>query len=129
GTAAGDTINGLAGNDTLVGLDGNDTLDGGAGIDSMDGGAGDDAYFVDNSADIIVEVQNAGFDVVRATASYTLPAWVNDLVLVSGAINGTGNAIENQITGNDLANVIDGAGGVDTLTGGGGADSFNFTVA
>jgi serralysin len=105
----------------------------------MVGGPGDDLYFVDNPADIIVEQNLEGFDEVRSTASsYTLSDWINNLTLLSGAGNGTGNAIDNVITGNGAANALSGgdgndtligAGGNDTFTGGNGADAFVFNVA
>src|SRR5438067_5976010 len=104
----------------------------------MVGGSGDDLYFVDNAGDTIVEVQNEGLDEARTTVSYTLPDWVNDLTLLAGAFNGSGNATDNVITGNSAANSLNGAdgadtlsggGGTDTLTGGSGADNFLFNVA
>jgi Ca2+-binding RTX toxin-like protein len=133
---AGQTINGTAGNDSLVGgpnddtingFAGNDTIDGGAGgADSMVGGAGDDLYFVDHSDDQVVELENAGIDEVRSSlVSYTLSDWVNNLTLIGGATNGTGNAIENVITGNALNNVLFGFGNNDTLNGGDGNDTID----
>ncbi|TMH26866.1 MAG: calcium-binding protein, partial [Betaproteobacteria bacterium] len=139
GTSGNDSLVGTNGNDTINGLDGNDTIDGGAGADSLVGGAGDDVYFVDNAGDIVVEQQNAGIDEVRSSAaSYTLGDFVNNLTLLSGAVNGTGNAIENVITGNAATNrlsggdgndTLTGAGGNDTLSGGTGSDHFIFNVA
>src|SRR5205085_1803088 len=139
GTGGSDSIVGTDGKDRLDGLDGNDTIDGGAGADSLVGGAGDDVYFVDNAGDIVVEQQNAGIDEVRSSAaSYTLGDFVNNLTLLAGAGNGTGNAVENVITGNAAANALSGgdsndtligAGGNDSLTGGLGNDSFIFNVA
>ena len=139
GTSGNDSLVGTNGNDTINGLDGNDTIDGGAGADSLVGGAGDDVYFVDNAGDIVVEQQNAGVDEVRSSAaSYTLGDFVNNLTLLSGAVNGTGNAIENVITGNAATNrlsggdgndTLTGAGGNDTLSGGTGSDHFIFNVA
>src|SRR5207253_9925132 len=82
GTAGNDSLVGGTGNDTINGFDGNDTIDGGAGADSMVGGPGDDLYFVDNTGDIIVEQQNQGIDEVRATVSYTLADFVNNLTLL-----------------------------------------------
>jgi serralysin len=39
-------------------------------------------------------------------------------------INGTGNALANQIVGNGSGNILDGGLGNDTLTGGAGVDTF-----
>jgi len=110
---------------TLAGNTGNNVLDGGVGADTMMGGQGDDEYVVDNVGDTVVENASEGVDTVRSTISYTLTPNVEKLILEGkAAINGTGNALNNQITGNAAANVLIGAGGDDTLTGGDGADKF-----
>jgi len=46
----------------------------------------------------------------------------------SGAINGTGNALNNVIIGNAKANVLTGGAGIDTETGGAGSDFFVFNA-
>ena len=127
------TGNGLAnllvgdlGNDTLLGGDGNDTLDGGAGSDSMVGGAGDDTYKVSVSTDVVSETLTGvagGTDTVKSEVNYTLAANVENLVLI-GALMGTGNALNNQLTGNSLDNTLNGGLGADTMLGGAGTDSY-----
>jgi len=120
-----DILNGLAGNDTLNGYGGNDQLDGGAGADRMSGGAGSDRYYVDNTGDVVTESANAGFDEVRSSITYTLTANVENLVLTgTGAINGTGNALENSILGNAMANILNGGAGADYMIGGAGNDTY-----
>jgi Ca2+-binding RTX toxin-like protein len=118
--------NGLYGNagaNVLTGGAGADTLDGGAGVDTLIGGVGDDSYVTDGD-DVIVEAAGAGIDTVRSSASYTLSAALENLVLLgSAAINGTGNDTANTIGGNDGANVLSGNDGADTLLGGEGADT------
>ncbi|MDB5431398.1 MAG: hypothetical protein JWP35_2514 [Caulobacter sp.] len=124
GGAGVDQLFGGAGNDTLFGGDGADKLDGGAGADRMEGGAGDDLYFVDATADVIVEGLNAGLDSVSSTATYTLTDNVENLTLTgTAAINGTGNALDNKIVGNAAANVLSGNDGADQITAGDGADT------
>jgi Ca2+-binding RTX toxin-like protein len=130
-----DTLFGEDGNDTLSGGDGNDTLWGGTGhdrllgndgIDTMRGGAGDDLYLVETVGDLAVENAAEGTDVVVSNITYTLTVNVENLILFTGggAINGTGNALDNRITGNESANVIDGKTGADIMRGGKGGDSY-----
>jgi len=84
-------ITGGTGGSTLHGSAANDTLVGGSGADTMAGGTGDDTYIVNNSADSIVELPDAGHDVVQSSVTYTLSANVEALTLTGTAnINGTG---------------------------------------
>jgi Ca2+-binding RTX toxin-like protein len=125
GGAGNDTLLGGGGNDTLLGGTGNDSLDGGSGADSMAGGSGNDTYLVDNAGDNVAELADEGIDTVQASISHALSANVENLVLLGAvAINGTGNALANQITGNSAANVLDGGAGADTLAGGAGDDTY-----
>ena len=110
---------------TLVGNAADNTLDGGGGNDTLVGGLGNDTYLVDSTADVVTEAANAGIDVVRSTASFTLGANVENLVLVGvSAINGTGNTIANVMTGNDADNILNGGSGADTMDGGLGNDTY-----
>jgi Ca2+-binding RTX toxin-like protein len=128
GITGNDLDNLLTGNaaaNTLTGGAGNDTLDGGAGADKLIGGSGDDNYLVDNTADAITELAGGGHDrvTVKAGASYTLSAEVEDLVFIGAtAFTGTGNALANSLTGGNGADILNGLAGNDTLTGGAGAD-------
>jgi Ca2+-binding RTX toxin-like protein len=132
GTAALDgTGNSLAntitGNGAANGLDGglgNDWLDGGAGADTLYGGAGNDTYGVDDTGDNVTEYFNEGTDTVQSSVTYTLAAYVENLTLNegAGAINGTGNDLNNILTGNSADNVLDGGAFSDDLYGGDGND-------
>jgi VCBS repeat-containing protein len=114
-------------NNAISGNAGANVLDGGAGADTLAGGAGDDTYIVDNTADVIVEAAGNGFDTVYASASYTLSANVEKLVLSGNAnINGTGSTGDDTLVGNGGANVLDGGTGNDVLSGGAGNDSYLF---
>ncbi|MFA6232496.1 MAG: putative Ig domain-containing protein [Rhodanobacter sp.] len=142
GNAAGNNLAGLDGDDGLYGLDGddsmwggngqdslyggagNDYLDGEASIDYLEGGAGDDVYVVGDTGDVVVEAAGGGTDQVQASSSYTLSDNIENLFLMdgAGAINGTGNALDNYLAGNDDNNVLNGMGGSDTMVAGGGDD-------
>ncbi len=127
GNSEANILDGSAGNDTLSGAGGNDTIIGGAGIDRMGGGLGDDLYYVDSSADVVLEASGQGFDTVVASASFVLGGYLENLTLAAGAgsINGTGNSQSNLITGNEGANRLAGSAGNDTIAGGDGADTLD----
>ena len=103
GTPRPDTINGLAGNDTLNGLGASDTLNGGPGNDTMKGGAGNDTYIVNSAGDVVDEsvAGSSGTDTVQSSVTFSLANThsakgpIEHLTLTgAGAINGTGNALE-----------------------------------
>ncbi|MEI6643365.1 MAG: DUF4347 domain-containing protein [Novosphingobium sp.] len=122
------TGNALA--NTITGNEGANVIDGGAGVDVMNGGLGADTYYVDNSADTVVEsVRGSGTDIVFAAASFVLTDYVDNLTLTGSAdINATGNSINNVITGNSGRNVIEGGGGKDALDGRDGGDLYILTT-
>ena len=129
GSQFNDTLTGSSGNNVLTGLGGNDRLDGGAGADHMFGGTGNDTYVVDNAGDVVDETDGDGTDTVQSLLSFSLADGVHaigsleNLTLTgTGAINATGNELNNVLIGNSAANVLMGAGGNDTLNGGAGAD-------
>ena len=151
-----DELFGFGGADSLLGGNGNDAFFGGAGAaDTLQGGLGVDTYFVDDAADIIVELAGEGRDVAAAAFDYALGAGVSVELMTTGWIGGTatialtGNEIGNEIWGNDGANALlggggnafdaliafggndrlDGGGGFDLLVGGTGQDSFVFASA
>ena len=104
----------------IVGNVGNNTLDGGAGADTLSGGAGNDIYLIDNAGDTVVENLSAGIDEIRSSVTLvTLAANVENALLTgAGALNVTGNALDNVLTGNTGNNTISGGDGNDTLDGG-----------
>jgi Ca2+-binding RTX toxin-like protein len=140
--AGNDVLNGGDGNDTLDGGYGNDSLYGGSGDDFLDGGdsgfigndfyagqkllgsnylaggTGNDTYLVNSTNDTVVERAKEGIDEVQSSVSYTLGADLEKLLLLgTGAINGSGNELNNSIAGNASRNSLEGRAGSDTLTG------------
>ncbi|WP_173065289.1 calcium-binding protein [Sulfurimicrobium lacus] len=115
------TGNGL-GNE-LYGNNAANILDGGVGADYMEGSGGNDTFIVDNSQDVVDEVENDGVDLVKASVSFVLGDNVENLTLTgTTAINGTGNALDNVLTGNGAINTLTGGAGNDRLDGKAGAD-------
>jgi serralysin len=136
GRGGRDTLSGNGGNDSLEGGSGIDTLDGGSGDDVMEGGPGNDTYVRGSAGDLVTEAADAGIDRVKTAITYTLEPNVEKLTLTgTGAINGTGNTLDNTLTGNSGKNalmgaegndVLKGLAGADVLTGGTGSDRFDF---
>ena len=92
---------------------------------TLTGGAGNDTYII-GAGDTVVEAANGGTDTVHSLATYTLGANVENLTLTGiGAINGTGNALNNVLAGNSANNTLSGLNGNDTLRGGLGNDTVN----
>jgi|CXWL01.1.fsa_nt_gi Ca2+-binding RTX toxin-like protein len=99
---------------TLTGNSAANVLDGGLGADTLVGGAGSDIYFV-STGDTVVEAATEGVDVVFSDVSWTLGANLEILTLYgTGAVNGTGNSLNNTLVGNSAANVLTGGAGDDT---------------
>jgi len=140
GNEGNDKLYGNGGNDRLIGGfagfqgDDNDYLDGGAGDDTLFGGNGNDTYVVDSLGDRIIESPGTGIETVLSSAltwdlrrenpnSAPKLTGLDNLTLIGlGAINGTGNELNNIMTGNDSANTLAGNEGNDRLFGNGGND-------
>ncbi|NKF23342.1 calcium-binding protein [Solimonas marina] len=142
GGAGSDIVNGGSGVDHLYGGDGDDTLSGGAGDDVVEGnagndtlmldgdsdvasgGTGDDEYIVAGNAATLIENADEGTDTVVASVDFTLGENIERLVLAegSGATQGVGNDLDNEIIGNSASNTLTGLAGNDVLAGGAGDD-------
>jgi VCBS repeat-containing protein len=101
---------------TGTGTDGADSLLSSGGPNTLVGLGGDDLYYLDSTADVVVEAANGGFDSVRISSSYALPVNVEALYLVGAGLTGTGNS-----DANTLVTI-----GANTLVGGDGNDTFVF---
>lgn len=118
------TATGNAAANRITTRSGADALDGGAGADTLDGSEGDDTYQLDTALDVVIERAGGGNDLAVSSASVALAAHVERLQLTgTGALNGTGNGLDNALTGNAGSNVLDGGAGNDTIDGGAGADT------
>jgi Ca2+-binding RTX toxin-like protein len=135
GSAVANRLIGNASANVLYGGEGDDTLDGGVGADTLFGGDGNDLYIVDNTGDVVSDVDEGvatgtpGNDRIEASVSYTLNGTtVQTLTLTgTGANNATGSAGNNWLYGNAGNNLIDGQLGADTMYGGAGNDTFIVT--
>jgi Ca2+-binding RTX toxin-like protein len=117
-TLTGDAIDGT-GNKAANILDGSQN----SAANVLTGLAGNDTYIV-GAGDTVIEALNGGTDLVKSYVNFELGDNVENLILLEGALKGTGNDLKNSITGNSAANVLDGGKGVDTLIGGGGDDTY-----
>ncbi len=125
GNSSGNVLYGAGGNDTLNGGAGSDVLDGGTGVNLLNGDAGDDTYIIHSDSDSVFEGAELGIDTVKAEIDYILGANIENLILEDGAIEGSGNNLNNILIGNDAANVLSGLAGNDTLVGNGGNDTLD----
>jgi len=120
------TGNNLA--NVMLGNSGNNSLNGAGGADTMEGGAGNDFYYVNDTADSVVELAGQGTDTVFSSAAFTLNDNIENLTLTGTmAIDGMGNSLDNRLVGNTAANKLNGAAGADSLKGGAGSDVFIFS--
>lgn len=125
-----DRLSGSKDANILFGASGDDVIDGGGGIDVMWGGAGSDVYYVDNSNDQTFEAVSetdsldaGGVDLVYSSVTRSLGSFLEDLTLTGrGAINGTGNELDNVVRGNQATNMLFGGAGTDTIYGEAGND-------
>jgi Ca2+-binding RTX toxin-like protein len=118
-----DSLVGNAGSDVLVATSGLDTLVAGNGIDTLVGAYGRDLLVVNNAADV-VNVGGGG-DTIQSSVSYTLPANVNDTLVLTGSANLAGTAVSgnNVIIGNAGNDTLTAGSGYDTLVAGSGVDT------
>jgi Ca2+-binding RTX toxin-like protein len=127
GDAEGDQLYDI---ENVIGSAHDDTLLGDAGVNVLRGNDGNDTYYVDDVADVVIELTGQGNDTVYSTANgYTLSSFVETLSLDTATdtgVYGTGNAQANVIYGNINHNVLEGGGGADVLNGLGGDDNFVF---
>ena len=100
---------------TGTGSSGADTLHSGWGANTLVGLGGDDLYFVNNSADVVIEAANGGNDFVGATVDYTLSENHNieTLSMLGSGLTGTGSAGSDTLYSYGGPNTLVGLGGDD----------------
>ena len=126
GTSASENLAGSAAADDLIGLAGSDTLNGRAGDDTMVGGFGDDRYLLDDAGDVALELAFQGIDQVDTRFDLVLGDNIERAaVRGGGAVDITGNELDNFITGSDLENVLTGGDGRDRLIARAGNDTLD----
>lgn len=111
--------------DFIIGNDADNTINGDRGRDTMVGGLGNDTFYIDNIADAVQENTGEGTDHIISTLSFDLlasAAFVENLTLTGGTVNGSGTNDDNTITGSAGKNTLNGLSGNDVLISGGGAD-------
>lgn len=113
---------GNASNNHIIGNIQINIIDGGVGADTMEGGAGPDYYYVDNLGDRVVERPGEGRDVVYSSVDFALDESVEELTLLSAAIQARGNQSDNYMIGNQAHNMMYGLGGDDYMCGMAGND-------
>ncbi len=124
GSDFNDVLLGASVANTLNGGAGDDRLDGKLGADTTIGGMGSDWHYVDNAGDVVIDgVGEGALDRVFASASYVLTAGAEIEILSTtlqagtGAINLTGNELNNTVVGNNGVNQLNGGDGDDSLYG------------
>ncbi len=139
GSDSSDVLYGSAANETLDGGAGNDQLFGVSGTHTLLGGDGNDIFYIDSAGDVAIEsnavIASGGFDIVIATANFTLGANIEQLVVRGTVTSGAGNDGDNIIYGLDsfISLSLDGRAGNDviysspaggnTIVGGAGVDT------
>jgi Ca2+-binding RTX toxin-like protein len=109
---------------TFTGTAGSDNLKGTTDADTLQGLAGNDAYTVDHTDDVVVEVPGEGVDTITTSVTYDLSDEVENLILTGiGSLDAKANDLSNSITGNKGGNHLYTLDGVDTVSAGLGDDT------
>lgn len=115
---------------TITGNRGGNKLDGGMGVDTLIGGDGNDTYYLDSSADMVVETSATtwigGYDTayLAFTGSYDFSnRFVEAIYAQVGAVNVIGNSLDNHFQGGNGDDRFVAGAGNDYALGGDGADT------
>ena len=109
----------------IIGNDAANQINGRGGADRMEGLSGDDYYTIDNINDIVIELADAGHDVVLSSVSFSLGDNIEELRLTGVArADAIGNSLSNRLVGNVANNSLIGGAGVDQMEGQEGDDVY-----
>ena len=86
-----------------------------AGGVALQGGAGDDSYYIGDYRTTVTEAAGGGVDTVYSFLTYTLPANVENLILLTPGIIGTGNDGANLLISRAAGTTLAGGKGDDVL--------------
>jgi hypothetical protein len=92
-------------------------------------GRSNDVYTINDTNVDFLEATDGGYDIVRSSVSFTLPATLEGLILTGAALNAVGNEAANYFQGNSQSNTIDGRGGIDTVQYPGADSAYNISGA
>jgi Ca2+-binding RTX toxin-like protein len=98
---------------TGTGSSGADTLHSNGGPNTLVGLGGEDHYYVNNTADVVIEAANGGYDTVLATVDYALPANVEAMYMFGSGLTGTGSNNSDSLISSGGPNTLVGLGGDD----------------
>jgi Ca2+-binding RTX toxin-like protein len=100
---------------TGTGSSGADTLHSAGGPNTLVGLSGDDYYYVNNTADVVIEAANGGHDTVAATVNYALPdnSNIELLTMLGSGLTGTGSSGADTLYSSGGPNTLIGLGGND----------------
>ena len=117
---------GNSGNDAIIADGNDDTLMAGGGADTLNasyfyayvatliGGSANDVFEVANSQDVVEESYSNTSDTLVSSASYTLPANVDTLILSGGGVLGAANSANDSMVAQSYLDTLVGSG-QDTL--------------
>ena len=98
---------------TGTGTDGAETFISSSGPNTLIGLGGNDTYYVNNAADVVIEVPGGGVDTVLASVSYTMPADAEGLYMIGSGLTGTGTNNADSLLSSGGPNTLVGLGGDD----------------
>jgi Ca2+-binding RTX toxin-like protein len=79
-------------------------------VNTLVGIGGDDLFYVNNTADAVIEAANGGYDTVMASVSYTLSSNVEAMYITGAGLTGTGTSGADTLASVGANTLVDGDG-------------------